>query len=81
MAKLLRMMTTKEKAAVMAALPPALRDIVDEVYAVSEQCWNCNHFVVSGYDQGLCKLHDKIVPMDKRKESYECFTLGTLDPF
>lgn len=81
MAKLLRMMTAKEKAAVMAALPQALRDIVDEVYAVSEQCWNCDHFIKYGMDEGLCKLHDRIVPMDKRKEEYDCFTLGTLDPF
>ena len=81
MAKLLRMMTAKEKAAVMAALPQELRNIVEEVYAVTEQCWNCDHFIKYGLDQGLCKLHNQEVPMDKRKESYECFTLGTLDPF
>lgn len=73
-----RPLTTREAARIRAALPRHLQQLMDHVYTIEPNCWNCQHFCTS---TALCALWDDTVPMDKRTGEKECWRHDEPEPF
>ena len=77
MPPLKRMLTETERAAIKAALPNhPIAQVIDEIIAVKESCYTCEHY----YDQH-CQQFNQPVPQHERNKHHECFDIRREDPF
>lgn len=79
MPPLRRMMTETERAAIKAALGShPLAAVMDELIAVTESCYTCEH---QSRDGERCTQFDEAIPQHAKGQHHECYQVRTEDPF
>ena len=80
MPPLQRMMTETERAALKAALGShPLAQIIDQLAAVTETCYSCEHL---GRDNETCLHFGEQIPREMKGQHHEqCYQVRTEDPF
>lgn len=73
-----RLLTTTEAAQIRAALPAHLQPLMDHVYTIEPNCWNCEFFDTA---DGMCLYWKDAVPMDKRQGDKPCWQHNEPEPF
>ena len=73
------MMTETERAAIKAALGSnPLAAVMDELIAVKESCYTCEHL---GIGSDYCLQFDEAIPQHAKGQHHECYQVRTEDPF